>query len=205
MCAVSTESVPMEDEDNMLMYFTKLEELKVLTAWFNKQGKVILRKNTKKSRGINKSGNSNAKSGFSVPVKVSAALAEFLQITPDELIPRTDVTRRITEYIKSNELQIPENKKQFRVDDTLANVFMIPEGTQTNWFEMQKFLAKILTSVKKLDSPANNTTEDTTEKKNVSPVENKAAATSDKKATPKDAAPKDAAPKDAAPRKIKKK
>jgi len=133
-------------ENTIETFLEKLEELKTLTAWFNRQGRAIIRKSTKTRR---RNTSSNAKSGFAVPVKVSSILAEFLNVNPNDHMPRTEVTKRLTEYIKSNSLQCEENKKLFVCDEKLAKVFSIDVGTQTNWFEMQKFLAKLLTSVKK--------------------------------------------------------
>lgn len=135
-------------EDNLAMLYRKIGELNVLTKWINKTGMAIIRKNSKTSRRRSSNGQ---KSGFAVPVKVDKSLADFLQIDPAENIPRTEVTKRLTKYIKDNNLQC-ENKKLFVCDAALAKVFAVEKGTQTNWFEMQKFLAKLLTSVKKEDN-----------------------------------------------------
>lgn len=135
-------------EPTLDTFFVKLEELNALTKWFNRQGRGIIRKHTKARRRSSGSSASH-KSGFAVPVKVSNSLAEFLKIDPNDHLPRTEVTKRITEYIKTNSLQCEDNKKLFVCDEALAKVFSIQAGTQTNWFEMQKFLAKLLTSVKK--------------------------------------------------------
>lgn len=142
--ATTTETETPENTLDTL--FEKLEELNTLTKWFNRQGRAIIRKSTKSRR---RNTNTNAKSGFAVPVKVAATLAEFLNMDPSEHMPRTEVTKRLTEYIKTNSLQCEDNKKLFVCDEKLAKVFSIAVGTQTNWFEMQKFLAKLLTSVKK--------------------------------------------------------
>jgi chromatin remodeling complex protein RSC6 len=133
-------------ENTIDTFFEKLEELNALTKWFNRQGRAIIRKSTKTRR---RNANTNAKSGFAVPVRVASTLAEFLNVDPNDHMPRTEVTKRLTEYIKSNSLQCEDNKKLFVCDEKLAKVFSIDAGTQTNWFEMQKFLAKLLTSVKK--------------------------------------------------------
>ena len=141
------EEVGEPTEDNLAMLYRKIEELNVLTKWINKTGKAIIRKHSKPSRRRTSNGQ---KSGFAVPVKVDKSLAEFLHIDPSEHIPRTEVTKRLTKYIKEKNLQC-ENKKLFVCDAALAKVFAVEKGTQTNWFEMQKFLAKLLTSVKKED------------------------------------------------------
>ncbi len=142
----ATETTTENSENSIDTFFAKLEELNTLTKWFNRQGRAIIRKQTKTRRRA--TGN-NAKSGFAVPVRVASTLAEFLNVDPNDHMPRTEVTKRLTNYIKTNSLQCEDNKKLFVCDEALARVFSIAVGTQTNWFEMQKFLAKLLTSVKK--------------------------------------------------------
>lgn len=145
--AVTTQPVDTSTDANIETIFSKLEELNVLSKWFNRQGKAIIRKHTKSVR--RRTSNSNQKSGFAVPVQVAETLAKFLELDPNQNIPRTEVTKKLTVYIKAKNLQCEENKKHFICDEALAKVFSVPTGTQTNWFEMQKFLAKLLTSVKK--------------------------------------------------------
>lgn len=149
---VDGEQAVAPPEATLETFFEKLDELNTLTKWFNKQGKSILKKSTKAPRRRT-GGGGGQKSGFSVPVKVADILARFLEMDPTEHIPRTEVTKRLTSYIKEKELQC-ENKKHFKVDKALADVFSIEPGTQTNWFEMQKFLAKLLTSVTKAEAAA---------------------------------------------------
>jgi hypothetical protein len=69
----------------------------------------------------------------------------------DTAIARTDVTAMMTDYIKTHELQCPENRKNFRLDAKMARLFDVEEGKISNWFEMQKFLAKTMNSKKKAD------------------------------------------------------
>lgn len=149
----ATEPETETPENTIETFLEKLDELNALTRWFNRQGRTIIRKSTKSRR---RNTSTNAKSGFAVPVKVAATLAEFLNVNPNEHMPRTEVTKRLTQYIKSNSLQCEDNKKLFVCDEKLAKVFSIAAGTQTNWFEMQKFLAKLLTSVKKDEVTSNS-------------------------------------------------
>jgi chromatin remodeling complex protein RSC6 len=102
-------------------------------------------------------------------------------------MPRTEVTKRLTEYIKANSLQCEDNKKLFVCDEKLAKVFSIDAGTQTNWFEMQKFLAKLLTSVKKdeVKDEAKDAAKDAGNNAAPSPASAKAPATAQVAETPK--------------------
>ncbi len=148
-----TDSVTTTEQDvemSVETLYAKIDELNQLTKWFNKQGKTLVRKYTKTPRRrTTNAGGEKAKSGFSVPVKVADTLASFLGLQPDEQIPRTEVTKKLTAYIKDKNLQCQDNKKHFICDEALARVFQQPTGTQTNWFEMQKFLSKLLITVKK--------------------------------------------------------
>lgn len=126
---------------DMQTVFAKMEELQQLVKWFNKQGKTIISKNTKSKRK-SRSGTSG---GFSAPVAVAPQLATFLQLATTEHIPRTNVTKMITAYIKTNNLQCADNKKNFSCDQALATALGVEVGYTTNWFSMQKILAGLLT------------------------------------------------------------
>ncbi|SCA63199.1 hypothetical protein SCG7086_AL_00300, partial [Chlamydiales bacterium SCGC AG-110-P3] len=56
---------------------------------------------------------------FSRPVEVSEELA---QITGAGPMPRTEVTKRLWDYIKKNKLQDSKNKRNINPDDKLAKV-----------------------------------------------------------------------------------
>lgn len=145
-------TMPVEVENTkevtMDQVLAKIEEMTQLSRWLQKHGKQYIRKNTRgpKRRNID---TEKSKSGFAVPVTVSENLATFLGMTVNDHIPRTDVTKRLTAYIKAKDLQVVGNRKNFTVDEALANIFNVPTGTTTNWFEMQKFLSNLLVTVKK--------------------------------------------------------
>ena len=139
-------------DDTIEALFGKIDELRNIAIWLNKQGKSLIKKNTKTPRRRTSSENGGVKkhkSGFAVPVQVAESLASFLNLPHAELVPRTEVTKKLTAYIKAKDLQVPNNRKNFICDEQLATIFNIPTGTETNWFEMQRFLSKLLTSVKK--------------------------------------------------------
>lgn len=148
--SVDAGTVPTQTD--MELFFANIEQLSVLSKWFNKEGKAIIRKNFRvpRTRAPTKT---SAKGGFSSPVKLAHGLSELLELEADRDFPRTEVTRLLTAYIKKHELQCPDNKKNFICNESLAKVLGVEEGTQTNWFELQKFLSKLLTSVKKPQDP----------------------------------------------------
>lgn len=64
----------------------------------------------------------NQNSGFQKPVKLSNELSKFAGWPPDELRSRVDVTKYICDYIASNKLQNPEDKRQIWPDAKLQKL-----------------------------------------------------------------------------------
>ena len=80
-----------------------------------------------------------ANPAFMRPLKPSSELAKIVGSQP---LPRTEVTKKIWEYIKRNSLQDQSNKRNINADSTLQAVF---GGKRTvNMFEMTKLVAKHL-------------------------------------------------------------
>src|SRR5262249_3556394 len=57
---------------------------------------------------------------FMKPMTPSANLAAVVGSQP---LPRTEVTKKVWDYIKKNKLQDPDNKRQINADEKLRNVF----------------------------------------------------------------------------------
>ena len=86
--------------------------------------------------------NTNIKSGFVKPVAISEQLAQFLNVNNDELVSRNVVNKSINDYIVKNNLQVPEFKQTFVLDEKLARLFDLPESSQVNYFKMQTYLKR---------------------------------------------------------------
>lgn len=69
------------------------------------------------------------------PLKPSADLAK---IVGDDPLPRGQVVSKVWEYIKQNNLQNPENRREILADDKLEPIFGKKKVTM---FEMNKHLA----------------------------------------------------------------
>lgn len=66
----------------------------------------------------------------------SAALAAIVGATP---LPRTEVTKKVWDYIKANNLQAPENRRNINADAKLKAIF---DGkAQVTMFEMTKLIS----------------------------------------------------------------
>lgn len=70
------------------------------------------------------------------PVQPDEALAAIVGSTP---LPRSEITKKLWEYIKKHDLQDPQNKRNIRSDDKLKLVF---DGKAVvNMLEMSKHVA----------------------------------------------------------------
>lgn len=78
-------------------------------------------------------------SKFMQPMEISDDLAEVVGKGP---MPRTEVTKKLWEYIKKHKNQDPNNKRDIIPDEKLAKVF----GTKkaVNMFQMTKLVNKHL-------------------------------------------------------------
>ncbi|MEN9385190.1 MAG: hypothetical protein RL323_2333 [Pseudomonadota bacterium] len=68
------------------------------------------------------------------PMKPSATLAA---IVGANAIPRTEVTKKVWEYIKKHKLQDAANKRMINADAKLKDIFKKP---QVSMFEMTKLV-----------------------------------------------------------------
>ena len=78
-------------------------------------------------------------SAFMKPLTPSAALAA---IVGKKALPRTQVTKKLWEYIKKNNLQDPANRRMINADKKLLPVFGGKE--QVSMFEMTKLVSQHL-------------------------------------------------------------
>ena len=77
------------------------------------------------------------------PVQVSDALAEIVGKGP---MPRTEVTKKLWEYIKKNKLQDSKEKRQINPDQKLGRVI---GNQQIDMFQMTKKVSSHLKEIAK--------------------------------------------------------
>ena len=81
-----------------------------------------------------------APSGITKPTKVSDAMCEFMGRPKGDLIARTEVTKFITSYIKTQNLKDEEVKRHINPDAKLRALLSIPQGDQLTYFNLQKYM-----------------------------------------------------------------
>ena len=90
---------------------------------------------TKKPVGENVSSAARSGGAFMKPMTLSAELAAVIGNGP---MPRTEVTKKLWQYIKAHGLQDPANKQLINADEKLKAVF---DGkSQVSMFEMTKLV-----------------------------------------------------------------
>ena len=93
-------------------------------------------------------------SGFAKPMKLSAALTKFLGVPADTLMARTDVTKEINSYVKANNLQNPDNKREIFIDAKLKTIIDAPADQQVTFFNLQRFMSPHYIKESTVDPPA---------------------------------------------------
>lgn len=83
-----------------------------------------------------KKGKSQPNAAFMKPLTPSPELAAIVGAAP---LPRTEVTKKLWEYIKQHNLQNPQNKRNIDADDKLQAVF--GGKKQVSMFEMTKLVS----------------------------------------------------------------
>ncbi len=74
---------------------------------------------------------------FKKPLQVSEKLRTFLGLKDDELISRSEVTKRIAAYAK--EKGLTEGKK-INLDDALKSLLNPPDGVDMNFLKIQTYI-----------------------------------------------------------------
>ena len=95
-------------------------------------------KKTPKEQAPKAAGGGGKANALQQPLRPSEALAAVVGPGP---LPRGEVVSKMWEYIKANNLQNAENRREILADDTLKKVFGKDRVTM---FEMNKHLARHL-------------------------------------------------------------
>ena len=80
-----------------------------------------------------------ANAAFMKPLQPSDALAK---VVGAKALPRTQVVKKLWDYIKKNDLQDKKNRRNINADSTLKPIF--GGKTQVSMFEMTKLVSKHL-------------------------------------------------------------
>jgi len=130
------------------------EQAAVLKSMMNNL-RLVLKESEKSSKELEKLRNKKVRvkterspdalpSGITKPVAISDELTKFLGVAPGTFVPRNEVTKGVSGFVKSNNLSDPTNKQKFVLDDrpaakTLRALLGNPKEDVT-YFNLQRYL-----------------------------------------------------------------
>jgi hypothetical protein len=137
--AIAAKSAEFSAKLNQLssMIATIKSDFKTMEKQWSKELKAAEKVSSKKKR---KSGN-RAPSGFVKPTRISDELAKFLEKPSGSEMARTDVTKQLNLYIRSNSLQDKENGRKINPDSKLQALLKLKKGDELTYFNLQKFMS----------------------------------------------------------------
>ncbi|VVU95094.1 SWIB/MDM2 domain [seawater metagenome] len=133
------------DSEILKMQKANIRDQKLLHKLHNK----AVRDARKNRRNKNSSNRKLVKSGFNKPTAVPEPIAKLFDIEEGTLLARTVVTKMIYQYIRDNELQNPENKRQIRPDKKIRNLFSLTKSDTLSFENFQTHMKKLYPPSKK--------------------------------------------------------
>ena len=129
-------------------FIAKLQQLGVLISSLKAEYRTLEKKWTRElktaqkqsSKRKRKAGN-RAPSGFVKPTRISDELAKFLEKPSGSEMARTEVTRDINKYIRTNNLQDKENGRKINPDSKLATLLKLKKTDELTYFNLQRYMS----------------------------------------------------------------
>jgi chromatin remodeling complex protein RSC6 len=112
-------------------------EFRTLEKKWAREMKAAQKQSSKNKR---KTGN-RAPSGFVKPTRISDELAKFLDKPSGTEMARTEVTRDVNKYIRTNNLQDKENGRKINPDPKLAALLKLKKTDELTYFNLQKYMS----------------------------------------------------------------
>ena len=78
--------------------------------------------------------------GIAGPTLISDKLCEFMELEHGSKVSRTNVNKKLNQYIKERDLQNLENNSVINVDDTLKHLLNVSDEDQVTYFNMQGYM-----------------------------------------------------------------
>ena len=123
---------------------TQLKQLQVqgknLQRLHAKEVKTLMKVGKKGKKQQNGDKPKRAPSGFAKPTGLSQALCQFLGVSNDTQLARTEVTKKVTSYVKEHGLQNPQKKTEIVPDAKLGGLLNVPNGEKLTYFNLQKYM-----------------------------------------------------------------
>ena len=140
--------VPVESSVSVKLnlFGAKLQQITSLLSNIKSDYKVLEKvvnrelKNAQKSSRKKKYSANRQPSGFVRPTRISDELANFLGKTIGVEMARTDVSKEINSYIRSNNLQDKVNGRKIIADNKLATLLKLGSEDELTYFNLQRYM-----------------------------------------------------------------
>ena len=110
----------------------------------DKQSKELDKLRNKRTRNKTERSVNALPSGITKPVAISDELSKFLNVPIGTFVPRNEVTKGVSNYVKSNNLSDPTNKQKFVLDNRPEAVILKSllgnPGEDVTYFNLQRYL-----------------------------------------------------------------
>jgi chromatin remodeling complex protein RSC6 len=94
----------------------------------------------KTTKGAAKQAKTNKKR-FQEKLNVSNDLAKFLNMESGAKLTKAEVMKSVSEYIKTNNLQLQENKRKFKPNKQMSKIFQMKPSDNLTFVEINKHVS----------------------------------------------------------------
>ena len=116
----------------------EVREAIAVVKLLQKEHAKLVKQSTKKPKKT--SSGPRTLSGFAKPSQLSDELCDFMGVARGTSMARTEVTRMINEYIKTNKLQATEDKRTINPDAKLKKILNLGPDDKLTYFNLQKYM-----------------------------------------------------------------
>lgn len=124
----------------------------------DRQSKELEKLRNKRSRVKTERSANSLPSGITKPVAISDELAKFLGVAPGTLVPRNEVTKGVSGFVKLHALSDPANKQKFVLDDRepakQLRVLLGNPAEDVTYFNLQRYLKQHYLPMPGAETPA---------------------------------------------------
>ena len=143
--STSTDPSLSDDFSEFMGHLTALRsQLSTLTTEFRalqKRSERELRAASKLNAKRKRRAGNRSPSGFVKPTLISDELATFLGKPSGSEMARTEVTREINAYIRSNKLQDSDNGRKINADAALTKLLKLKKSDELTYFNLQRYMS----------------------------------------------------------------
>ena len=144
--AAADGEVPLAEQS--VEFITKLQQLGAMIASLKVEYRTLEKKWTRELKSAQKLSSkrkkragSRAPSGFVKPTRISDELAKFLEKPSGSEMARTEVTRDINKYIRTNKLQDEANGRKINPDSKLAALLKLKKTDELTYLNLQRYMS----------------------------------------------------------------